>query len=48
MLAYDCLGLQYYYLGDMDRAAYYHDRCLRGKLESKKSFVRSVSQRGLD
>jgi hypothetical protein len=41
--AYENLSNQYYYLGDMERSKYYHDRAVRGKLEAKFSIVRTMS-----
>jgi hypothetical protein len=40
--AYDCISLQYFYLGDMDKAKFYHDRMLRGKCETKMSKIRKI------
>lgn len=44
MQAYDLLAMQYYYLGKLDDAKYYHDRMVRGKFESKKSNLRKLSE----
>jgi hypothetical protein len=30
-------------MGDMDRAAYYHDRMLRGKFEGDESDIKKIS-----
>ncbi len=40
--AYESLGMQYYYLGKLDRAKYYNDRCMRGKIEKKDSKIRAL------
>jgi len=31
--AYDLIGIQYYYLGNIDKAIYYHNRMMNGELE---------------
>lgn len=41
MDAYDKIGLEYYYLEDLEKDAYYHDRMTRAKSESKLSITRS-------
>jgi tetratricopeptide (TPR) repeat protein len=46
-LAYDSIGLQYFYLGDIERARYYHERMWRGIAEDDKSAVRKISQQKL-
>ena len=33
LMAYDSIGMQCFYLGDLERARYYHDRMIRGKIE---------------
>ena len=33
--AYDNIGLQYYYLGNMNKASYYHNRMMNGLIERK-------------
>jgi hypothetical protein len=38
--AYDGLALQYFYLGQVQKTAYYQDRAARGKLEKRDSKVR--------
>lgn len=40
--------MQYYYLGDLDRAKYYHDRMWKGILEDKTSPVRELSMKALE
>jgi len=47
LLSYDRMGMWHYYLGDMDRAAYYHDRMQRGKYESTQSDIRKISNASL-
>lgn len=44
MQSYDYLGLQYFYLGKLDKAKYYHERMVRGQFESKKSNLRGLSE----
>lgn len=36
--------MQYYYLGQLENAKYYHERMVRGKFESKKSNLRGLSE----
>jgi hypothetical protein len=43
LVSYDRIGMQYYYLGDMERSAYYHDRMMRGKFESSQSDIRKIA-----
>ncbi len=31
--AYDSIGMQYYYMGNIDKAIFYHNRMMRGELE---------------
>ena len=38
--AYDNIGIQYFYLGNRDKARYYHDRMISGKSEKPKSEMR--------
>ncbi len=35
--AYDNIGIQYFYLGNRDKAKYYHERMISGKVEKPKS-----------
>ena len=42
LIAFDRMGMCHYYLGDMERAAYYHDRMVRGKHESNTSDIRKI------
>ena len=41
--AYDNMGLEYFYLGDIEKSSYYHDRMVRGKVESDSSVIKSVT-----
>ena len=43
MAAYDNLGMQNYYIGEVGAARYYHDRMVRGKSESEQSIIRKLS-----
>lgn len=43
VLAYDNLSIDYYYMGEIDKANYYNDRIMRGKTENDKSIVKKVS-----
>jgi hypothetical protein len=43
VLAYENLSMDYFYLGDLTKANYYHDRNMRGKIENDKSIVKKVS-----
>ena len=43
MHAYDNMGVDYFYLGDMEKSNYYHDRIVRGKFESEDSVLKSVT-----
>jgi len=33
--AYDNIGIQYYYLGNMSKAEFYHNRMMKGEIEPK-------------
>ncbi|CDW80099.1 histidine acid phosphatase family protein [Stylonychia lemnae] len=41
--AYDNLSIDYFYLGELAKSNYYHDRIMRGKTENNKSIVKKVS-----
>jgi len=41
--AYGNMSRAHYYLRDLDKARYYHDRCTRGKLENEKSSLKTMS-----
>jgi len=36
------MGIQYYYLGNLDKSHYYNDRAMRGKCEKKDSRMREL------
>ncbi|CDW82465.1 histidine acid phosphatase family protein [Stylonychia lemnae] len=38
--AYEQLGIQHYYLGNLERSKYYNERCMRGIVEKKDSKIR--------
>jgi hypothetical protein len=40
--AYDNIGLQYYYMGDIVRATFYHDKMMMGTTESPDSVFRKL------
>jgi hypothetical protein len=40
--AYDLISIQYFYLGNMLKSQYYHDRSVRGKCEAKTSNIRQI------
>ena len=40
ILAYNSISLQYYHKGDIEKAAYYHERMWRGSVESEDSSFR--------
>ena len=42
MLAYENIGLQYYYMGNLEKAKHYHDRAMRGKYEVPGSHIREI------
>lgn len=42
--ASDNLALEYYYLGDLEKASHYNDWMMRGKVESDRSVVKKVTQ----
>lgn len=41
--AYDNLSIDYFYLGEIEKANYYNDRIMRGKTENEKSIVKKVN-----
>ncbi len=43
MTAYDCLSIDYYYMGEIDKSKYYHERMTRGKMENNTSIVKKVT-----
>jgi hypothetical protein len=42
-MAYDNLSMEYFYMGELSKATYYHERIMRGKMENDKSIVKKVS-----
>ena len=44
---YDCIGLSYYYINDMEKASYYHQKAIKGKLETNESVIKKVSLKEL-
>lgn len=42
MQAYDNMALEYFYMGDLEKAKFYQERMLRGKFENKDSIIRGV------
>jgi hypothetical protein len=40
--AYDLLAIQYFYLGEVQKAHYYHERMLSGRAEAKDSEIRKL------
>jgi hypothetical protein len=45
--AYEDLSVSYFYLGDLERSKYYHDRAFRGALESRTSLIRKHYEKEL-
>ena len=43
MKAYEGLGIQNFYLGQLPKAEYYQERFLRGKMENDKSIVKGAA-----
>ena len=44
LLAYDSIGLQYYYLGDVEQEQYFHFKMMKGEYESEKSDLNSHNE----
>ena len=42
LLAYDSIGLQYYYLGDIEQAQYFHFKMMKGEYETESSALRGL------
>jgi len=42
LLAYDLMGVQYYYMGDLEKAKYYHQSMMAGEVEPKHSELRKL------
>ena len=43
ILAYDLIGMQYYYMGDLEKSKYYHQRMVNGEFEPESSNVRRLA-----
>lgn len=43
MQAYDCLSVDYYYSGNLEKSKYYHERMVRGKVENDTSIMKKVT-----
>jgi tetratricopeptide (TPR) repeat protein len=41
--AYENLAIDYFYLGELDKAEYYHERFMRGKTENSLSIAKNVA-----
>ncbi|CAI2381397.1 unnamed protein product [Moneuplotes crassus] len=41
--AYINMAISYFFMGDLDKASYYHDRMMGGKLENEKSSLKVMS-----
>ncbi|OMJ92652.1 hypothetical protein SteCoe_4525 [Stentor coeruleus] len=48
LLAYDYMSIQYFYLGDLEGARYYHNRTWKGITEKFTSPVREISNKALE
>lgn len=42
-IAYINMAVAHFFMGDLDKAHYYHDRMMRGKLENEKSSLKTMS-----
>ena len=42
LLAYDMIGIQYFYLGETEKARYYHEKMMHGKTEPNNSDLRKL------
>jgi hypothetical protein len=47
LLAYDLIGLQHFYLGELEKSKYYHDKMMDGGFEPENSELRKVGVRKL-
>ena len=43
MQSYDNLSMDYFYLGELQKSKYYHDRMIRGKVENDHSIIKKVT-----
>lgn len=48
LTAYDYMSIQYFYLGDLDGARYYHNRIWKGATEKMESRAREISNKVLE
>ena len=46
--AYDCIGMGYFYLGEIEKSKYYHQRMWEGICEDPESAVRKMSMMALE
>ncbi len=45
MQCYDLIGMQYFYLNNLDKASYYHERMMAGRREPENSDMRNQRHR---
>ena len=43
MQAYEALSVDYFYIGELTKSQYYHERHFRGKMENAQSIVKKVT-----
>ena len=43
MRSYDNLSVEYYYVGNIDKAKIYHDRVFRGRIEGPNTTAKNAS-----
>mmetsp|Transcript_10055 Transcript_10055/g.8576 ORF Transcript_10055/g.8576 Transcript_10055/m.8576 type:complete len:260 (-) Transcript_10055:57-836(-) len=43
LIAYDFMGVNYFYIGDIDKATYYHNKMCKGKLEPDGSNIKQIA-----
>ena len=43
ILSYDLIGMQFFYLGDLEKSKYYHQRMVDGEIEPENSNVRKLA-----
>lgn len=48
LIAYDGISTIYYYLGDLEKTRYYHERMWKGITENKNSAIRNLSKTQLE
>ena len=44
LIAYDLIGFQYFYLGQLEKAHFFHCKMNQGDLESSESYVRKLGK----